>query len=161
MPQEVYLMRFKLLKLHHGVLDRLTTGGWLAGCASSFHDVQVRFFTSAAALGGDHTQSHSEAFVGMFSSFWHRSPGPPFDVALARVARVQGTSTCLSRWRHSSWACNSVLMHAQGRGNAPNKTSGVGAAKPRRMGGNRDSNNRDRSSGRPGAPARLELGTHI
>eukprot|EP00741_Cyanophora_paradoxa_P003661 tig00000093_g3558.t1 len=43
------------------VLGRPTTGGSPAGRASSIHDVQARPFTSAAALGGNHTQRHSEA----------------------------------------------------------------------------------------------------
>eukprot|EP00741_Cyanophora_paradoxa_P024018 tig00021720_g23193.t1 len=50
------------------ILGRLTTGGSPAGRASSFHDVQARSFSSAAALGGDHTQRHSDACADMFPS---------------------------------------------------------------------------------------------
>eukprot|EP00741_Cyanophora_paradoxa_P022258 tig00021439_g21488.t1 len=51
------------------VLGRPTTGASPAGCASSFHDVQARSFTSAAALGGNDTQRHSEAYASVFYSF--------------------------------------------------------------------------------------------
>eukprot|EP00741_Cyanophora_paradoxa_P016696 tig00020934_g16125.t1 len=58
-------MRIKVLKLSLACtslfLGRLTTGGSLAGCASSFLDVQARSFTSAAAPGRNRTQRHSEA----------------------------------------------------------------------------------------------------